>query len=235
MAGAIAASGHSTGTLTSVPSAHTVSFVTNDDAAPKVLVQHSPAHLAVADSYTVKSGDYLSGIAKSACGTPADWTGIYVKNEKTIGANPDVIEPGQTLTLDCTTAEVTLAVTPQEHWHHVNHLNHLARWKAPAAAPVQEESNTSPAPRSEPASPPQTYHGSSSMQQCIINAESGGNSQITNSSGHYGLYQFSESTWEEYGGSAGSFGNASVAEQNQVFDKAVATNGYSDWTPYDGC
>jgi hypothetical protein len=80
-----------------------------------------------------------------------------------------------------------------------------------------------------------SYTGSSSVQECIIRAESGGNPNIFNASGHYGLYQFSESTWEEYGGSAASFGHASVAEQNAVFAVAVATNGYRDWTPYDGC
>ena len=65
--------------------------------------------------------------------------------------------------------------------------------------------------------------------------ESGGNSQVMNSSGHYGLYQFSEATWVAYGGSAASFGNASVAEQNQVFANALAQGGQSNWSAYDGC
>ena len=80
-----------------------------------------------------------------------------------------------------------------------------------------------------------TYHGSGSKQRCIIARESGGNSQVMNSSGHYGLYQFSAQTWVASGGSAGTFGHASVAEQNRVFNNAVAARGYSDWTPYDGC
>ena len=65
--------------------------------------------------------------------------------------------------------------------------------------------------------------------------ESGGNSQVMNSSGHYGLYQFSEATWVAYGGSAGDFGNASAAEQNQVFANALAQGGQSNWSAYDGC
>jgi len=80
-----------------------------------------------------------------------------------------------------------------------------------------------------------TYHGSSSFEQCVIARESGGNSQVMNSSGHYGLYQFSESTWEAYGGSAASFGHASAATQRQVFDNAMAQGGQSNWSPYDGC
>ena len=74
-----------------------------------------------------------------------------------------------------------------------------------------------------------------SFGQCVVARESGGNSQVMNSSGHYGLYQFSEGTWVAYGGSAGDFGNASVAEQNQVFANAVAQGGQSNWSAYDGC
>ena len=69
----------------------------------------------------------------------------------------------------------------------------------------------------------------------MIARESGGNSQVMNSSGHYGLYQFSESTWVAYGGSAADFGHASVGEQNQVFGNAIARGGQSNWSPYDGC
>ena len=65
--------------------------------------------------------------------------------------------------------------------------------------------------------------------------ESGGNSQVMNSTGHYGLYQFSASTWAAYGGNPADFGNASVAEQNQVFANALAQGGQSNWAPYDGC
>jgi hypothetical protein len=57
-----------------------------------------------------------------------------------------------------------------------------------------------------------------------------------NSSGHYGLYQFSASTWAAYGGNPSTFGNASAAEQTQVFNNAMATpGGASNWSPYDGC
>ena len=48
---------------------------------------------------------------------------------------------------------------------------------------------------SAPARTATTYRGDSSFQECVIARESGGNSQVMNSSGHYGLYQFSASTW----------------------------------------
>ncbi|PYC67854.1 transglycosylase, partial [Streptomyces tateyamensis] len=51
---------------------------------------------AGAGSYTVKSGDTLSAIA-AAHGTTVD--ALYGKNVKTVGANPDVIFPGQVLSI----------------------------------------------------------------------------------------------------------------------------------------
>jgi hypothetical protein len=93
--------------------------------------------------------------------------------------------------------------------------------QAPVQAPVQATSASTA--------------GDSSFQQCVINSESGGNSQVMNSSGHYGLYQFSASTWAAYGGNPADFGDASVSEQNQVFDNAMAAGGASNWAPYDGC
>ena len=74
-----------------------------------------------------------------------------------------------------------------------------------------------------------------SFQSCVIARESGGNSQVMNASGHYGLYQFSYSAWVAAGGSGADFGHASAAEQNQVFDTAYAQDGTSPWAPYDGC
>jgi hypothetical protein len=75
----------------------------------------------------------------------------------------------------------------------------------------------------------------SSFQACVIQRESGGRAQVMNSSGHYGLYQFSYSTWTEAGGNPADFGHASVAEQDQVFASAYARWGTSPWAPYDGC
>ena len=45
-----------------------------------------------------------------------------------------------------------------------------------------------------------------SFQQCVISRESGGNAQVMNGSGHYGLYQFSYSAWAAAGGNPADFG-----------------------------
>ena len=99
------------------------------------------------------------------------------------------------------------------HLAHLAHLSHVSR-VAPKAAPVASYS---------------------SFQACVIARESGGNPQVMNASGHFGLYQFSLATWVEYGGSPSLFGHATVAYQNQVFANAMARGGKFNWAPYDGC
>lgn len=130
-----------------------------------------------------------------------------------------------------------------EHVRHVAHVRHLAAVAAQAAAAKARARyaaavtviRATPAPVSQAVASPVTYRGSGSMQQCIISRESGGNSQVVNASGHYGLYQFSYATWVASGGNGADFGHAPVTEQNQVFANAVAARGYRDWAPYDGC
>ena len=103
-----------------------------------------------------------------------------------------------------------------------------------AEQPASSVTSASPV-RSAPAQTATSYAGDSSFQSCVISRESGGNSQVMNSSGHYGLYQFSASTWAAYGGNPADFGHASAAEQNRVFDNAIAAGGQFNWAPYDGC
>lgn len=49
--------------------------------------------------YMVKRGDTLSGIAKSHYGAASRWRDIYAANRAVIGPNPNLIHPGQALTL----------------------------------------------------------------------------------------------------------------------------------------
>ncbi|ADO55147.1 LysM peptidoglycan-binding domain-containing protein [Paenibacillus polymyxa] len=50
-------------------------------------------------TYTVKSGDSLSKIAKVELGDSSQWSRIYQLNKKIIGKNPNAIKPGQKLVL----------------------------------------------------------------------------------------------------------------------------------------
>lgn len=78
------------GSATSVPE---VTAPASEPAAkPKV-----PAPRNGAGTYTVKSGDWLSKIAKARYGDTAKWPRIYNANRSKIGPNPNLIYPGQKL------------------------------------------------------------------------------------------------------------------------------------------
>ena len=195
-------------------------------------------------SYTVRSGDSLSVIAQHFYHSSSAWPVIFWANHGQIRwANE--ISTGQKLripvkpgTIPAAPKQLGPAAAPVAAPAHVTAEQSAPVESAPVeSAPVQSAPVQSAPVQSAPAqaAPAATYSGGSGLQQCIISRESGGNSQVMNGSGHYGLYQFSASTWQAYGGSAGSFGNASVAQQNQVFNNAIAAGGASNWTPYDGC
>lgn len=52
-----------------------------------------------ARTYTVKSGDTLSGIAESEMGDAKRWPELYAANKDAVGKNPDMIHPGLELTI----------------------------------------------------------------------------------------------------------------------------------------
>jgi LysM repeat protein len=183
---------------------------------------------AVLAKYTVRSGDTLSSIALRVYHDPGAWPVLYWANRNQVRwANS--IQVGQVLTV------------PARPRHLPTAPRQLGPTHAPVARPtVIEQSAEQPASSvtsvtSAPAQTTTSYTGDSSFQKCVITRESGGNSQVMNSTGHYGLYQFSESTWAAYGGNPADFGHASVAEQNRVFDNAIAAGGQFNWAPYDGC
>lgn len=194
------------------------------DGIYKPTIHESVARAVALDIITVHPGNTLSGLAGFWCHNSADWSGIAAVNRSQV-KNPNEIYPDEKLVLDCRTANVSLPVVTDGDGDHDSD-----RSDGGGGTWVQPQAH-----RHVVVSVGGTYHGSGAMQQCIISRESGGNSQVMNSSGHYGLYQFSYSTWVGHGGSPGAFGNASVAEQNQVYYNTVAADGYSDWAPYDGC
>ena len=161
--------------------------------------------------YTVRPGDSLTAIAGRAYHNQNAWPVLYYANRSKIHS-ADVIEPGQVLRIPAKPARIPAAPT--------------------SAAPAAQTGAGAEAAQPTAAV---SYSGGGSFAQCVIASESGGQAQVMNGSGHYGLYQFSASTWAEYGGSPADFGNASVAEQNAVFDNAMAAGGESNWSAYDGC
>jgi LysM repeat protein len=179
---------------------------------------------ALPATYRVRHGDSLSAIARRLYHDRADWPALYWRNRRHIHW-ADEIYAGQILRVPAKPAHAPAVPAA---------LKALPASPAPSTAAVPPQVTAGPdagsAATSDSAGTPGGGFGA-----CVIAAESGGNPQIMNATGHYGLYQFSESTWIAYGGSAADFGHASVAEQNQVFANALAAGGESNWAPYDGC
>ncbi len=183
--------------------------------------QHQ-AGSAQASWYTVRAGDSLSAIAGRAYHNRDAWPVLYWANHNRIHwAN--VIEPGQVLRIP---VEPTQIPDPPAL---------LGPEPAPAAETVAPSATPAYATGQGAAEVSSSGGTGGSFGQCVIARESGGQSQVMNGSGHYGLYQFSASTWAAYGGSPADFGHASVSEQNRVFANALASGGQSNWSAYDGC
>jgi hypothetical protein len=169
-------------------------------------------------SYRVRPGDTLSGIAQKMFHNGREWPALWWANRRLV-PDPNVVRAGQVLVLDA--------------WQPQPWLLQAAHRALPDPPPV------SPAPVSDPQ--PVTVSAVSgawpggAFGNCVVSRESGGNPDVWNASGHWGLYQFAPGTWAEYGGSPASFGNASVAEQEAVFMNAMARGGEFNWAPYDGC
>lgn len=170
---------------------------------------------------TVVTGDTLSGLAQAHLGSAARWTDLWNANRSLVG-DPNLIQPGWALALpaghvDPPAGTVSVVVAPVH-----------GRTQLPATRRALSSPGTS-ATRVNPGN----YAG---FQACVIRRESGGNPQVMNATRHYGLYQFSFSTWVANGGSPTAFGHASVAEQNAVFATAMSKpGGRNNWAPYDGC
>jgi LysM repeat protein len=193
-------------------------------AAEPAAAESAAAELGAAEpsspaTYIVRANDSLSSIAGRVYHNPNAWPVLYWANRNKIHwAN--VIETGQVLRVPVKPAKIPAAPAL---------LGPSAPPAPAAAAPAGPE-----AMPAAPVAAAGVYSGGA-FGQCVIARESGGQSQVMNGSGHYGLYQFSAGTWAAYGGSPADFGHASVGEQNQVFDNALAAGGQSNWSAYDGC
>jgi hypothetical protein len=195
--------------------------------------------------YVVRPGDTLSGIAQQLCGAARDWVALWQANP--FITDPNLIYPGSRLKDSCTSVASPRAAAGPSAGDSGSSLS----GSSPSASPGQDSDDAaggSPgAPYYPQASPPAALSGGGygnispssgpggAFGACVISRESSGNSQVMNSTGHYGLYQFSASTWAAYGGNPADFGHATVAEQEQVFSNALAAGGQSNWSPYDGC
>jgi LysM repeat protein len=178
-------------------------------------------HAAARSTYTVVAGDTLSGISGRFCGTPADYPSLAHASRI---ADPNLIYKGETITLACHAAAVTVTTSVT--------TGHIGAHRAAPRHPV-----------ARPARPPQATTaptgGMSAFESCVISRESGGNPRAVNpASDAGGLFQFLPSTWAALGEAAAYPGGAQTAPvgvQEAAFDKLYAEAGTSPWAPYDGC
>jgi hypothetical protein len=196
--------------------------------------QQAKAASAQSATYTVRTGDSLSAIAGRLYRNPNAWPVLYWANQGQIRWADD-IRTGQVLRVPAEPAKIPAppAQLAPPAPRHASTAPVVAQSSDPAPAPAAAPA---PAPASQPTGSLSGPWPGGAFGNCVVERESGGNPQVMNASGHYGLYQFSFSTWVAYGGNPADFGHASVAEQEQVFLNAMATPGGADnWAPYDGC
>jgi hypothetical protein len=183
----------------------------------------APAH-HVPGHYTVRPGDTLSNIAHQEYGSRADWPALWWTNRHKI-SNPDAIVVGQKLRLS--------TWHPRKAW--LERAAMAASAPAPAPAPVVSSSAQSPSslPVATSAPAASSYPASSGgvNWSAIAACESGGNWSTNTGNGFSGGLQFSQGTWNAYGGGqyASSAAGASESQQIAVAQRVLAGQGIGAW------
>ena len=177
----------------------------------------APAH-HVPGHYTVKPGDTLSTIAHKAYGSRSDWPALWWTNRHKVG-NPDAIVVGQRLRLS--------TWHPRKAW--------VVRAAMAASTPPAPAASAQ-TPSSLPASSAPSYSGGSSSGggvnwDAIAACESGGNWGTSTGNGFYGGLQFSQGTWDAYGGGqySSTAAGASRSQQIAVAQRVLAGQGIGAW------
>jgi len=239
-----------------VPAAHAAAAtldarVTRQAPAARPLVTRITSAPAQ-KSYTVVSGDTLSGIAGRFCGNPGAWPVIWHASQAAV-PDPDRIYPGQVLTLTCqelaAAAQAPAGPPASGKTYGVSYgdPNYCGdgdgdgwdvKCPGPAAVP-QAKTAAAPVAAIAGVSGVLSTAGMSAFEQCVIARESGGNAQAVNpASDAGGLFQFLPGTWAALGFAAqypGGAQTAPVSVQEAAFARAFAQSGTSPWAPYDGC
>ena len=176
----------------------------------------APAHHVLPGHYTVRPGDTLSDIARQEYGSRADWPALWWTNRHQI-SNPDAIVAGQKLRLST--------------WH--PHKAWVRRAAMAAAGPMLAAPSSSQSPSSLPVATSSypSYSGGGVNWDAIAACESGGNWGTSTGNGFYGGLQFSQGTWDAYGGGqySSSASGASRSQQIAVAQRVLAGQGIGAW------
>ena len=177
----------------------------------------APAH-QVPGHYTVRPGDTLSDIARQEYGSRADWPALWWTNRHQIG-NPDSIVAGQKLRLS--------TWHPHKAWVRRAAMAAAGPALTPASAAMQSQT-----PSSVPVAASSYPASSGGVNWSAIAAcESGGNWSTNTGNGFSGGLQFSQGTWDAYGGGqySSSAAGASESQQIAVAQRVLAGQGIGAW------
>jgi cell envelope opacity-associated protein A len=184
--------------------------------AVTISMHPAAAHHATHDQYRVKSGDTLSNIARHEYGKASDWPAVWWANRHQV-PNPGLITAGQRLRVPA-------------HHHVKAWLTRAAEAATPAPVAAAPATATTSAPAA--ASPSALPAASGGANWAAIAAcESGGNWSANTGNGFYGGLQFSQGTWDAYGGGqyAASANLASESQQIAVAERVLAGQGIGAW------
>ena len=176
---------------------------------------HPAAAHHSASSYQVRPGDTLSQIAAHEYGRSADWPAIWWANRRQV-PDPGLISVGQRL---------RLPGTPRVRaW-----LARAARAEAAAATAAPTGGGQAPAPVTSTGPAPASSSGVN--WAAIAACESGGNWGANTGNGFYGGLQFTQGTWDAYGGGqyASTAAGASRSQQIAVAQRVLAGQGIGAW------
>jgi transglycosylase-like protein/LysM domain-containing protein len=168
-----------------------------------------------ASSYRVRPGDTLSQIAAHEYGRAADWPAIWWANRRQV-PDPGLIGVGQRLRLP--------AKARVRAW-----LARAAQAEAASAAVAPAGGGQAPAPVT--AAGPVPASASGLNWSAVAACESGGNWSANTGNGFYGGLQFTQGTWNAYGGGqyASSANQATPAQQIAVANRVLAGQGIGAW------
>jgi len=181
----------------------------------------APAH-HVPGHYTVKPGDTLSKVAHDVYGSRADWPALWWTNRRKV-ANPDAIVVGQRLRLS--------TWHPRKAWIERAAMAASAPVAPVASAASAQTPSSLPVATSYPSYSGGSYSGGGVNWNAIAACESGGNWGTNTGNGFSGGLQFSQGTWDAYGGGqyASSAAGASQSQQIAVAQRVLAGQGIGAW------
>jgi len=210
-------------------------------AGAGVLMAGLAAGPALASTYTVQSGDTLSGIAaRSGVSLSAiEAANPQIHNPNLIYVNQKVHVPdgrsGVTPIPGPSVSAATSAPATSDEGSTAASQPAASEGTATSSSSSTSSGTASSSTGSSSTGSSSTVTSTgggtpSSFQQCVAWRESGDN-PTASSAGMYGILP---STWASLGYS-GTAGEASVAQQTQAFQQLYAQDGTAPWAPYDGC